>query len=173
MRSWSLVPALTLALLAGACGYLPGAYVRESRRRHDLAAVTAGCFEVALTWHLLDEPPYDSPTLTFHVANRCDHPARLNLASMSLVARYPDARLATLRPYDPHHELNEITLDTNNVESFDLQFDNPWFTSDAQPRALCLDIHRLDPTRPASDAPAFGCLARTASRSTAVTVDQL
>jgi hypothetical protein len=172
MRNRVAIIALASALTT-ACVYAPGAFLRDAQRRRDRAAAASGCFELQLAWRVQDDLPADSPVLEFEVANRCQHPARLNLSSMPIVARYPDARLATLHPFDPRHELRTITLDPYRVESFEVQFDNPWFHDEQLPRGLCLDVRRFDEASPATEPSHFACLARNGRQVTLASVEQL
>jgi hypothetical protein len=172
MRAAAILPTLCV-FFAAACVYSPGAFQRDALRHRDHAAIASGCFEVRIGWRVHDQLPIDSTVIAFDIANQCQHPAHLDLRSMPLVARYPDARIATLRPFDPRHELGVITLDPYRTESFAVQFDNPWFRSDSPPRSFCLDVRRIDGTSTATSPHRFACLTRRGEEIAPAAVEDL
>ena len=61
-----------------------------------------------------DRAPADLPgqsVLAYAFGNRCDHPAVVDLARVSVLGRTVDGREVTLAAFDPRHELRAVALD--------------------------------------------------------------
>jgi len=118
-------------LVLGGCAYQPGSFAHVARDFHGQRA-TVGCLDVAV------ERRTDvavGPVLAYQFANRCDHAATVDLASVKVVARDVAGEEVALRPYDPRSELRSVPLDgrTTGEESIA-------YPTDRWMRQLCVDV---------------------------------
>jgi len=134
--------ALACALIG--CAYQPGSFAHAPK---DFAGqrVTVGCLDLAVDRRA---DLSIGPVLAYHFANRCDHPAMIDLASVAVVGRSADGRDLALRPFDPQAELHPVALDGRNVGGeavaypaarpiLELCVDAATLVHDRAPRWLC------------------------------------
>ncbi|HEY0477276.1 MAG TPA: hypothetical protein VGD37_07110, partial [Kofleriaceae bacterium] len=104
---------LTCALLG--CAYQPGSF-RYPPQDFPGQRLTVGCLDLAVERRAdLATGLARGPVLAYQFANRCDHPAMIDLAAVAVVRRDAQGVDVALRPYDPHAELHPVALDGRNV----------------------------------------------------------
>jgi hypothetical protein len=133
------------------CAYQPGSFSSPQQTFAGQRA-TVGCVDVAV------ERRADlafGPVLAFAFANRCDHPAIIDLGAVAVVGRNPEGTEVTLRPYDPRGELRPIALDGRNVGAEALVYP----AGRAMPQ-LCVDAATLAQQR----SPRWLCFGPPARR---------
>lgn len=102
--------ALASCALIG-CAYQPGSFAHAPGTTAG-QRVTVGCLDVALD-RRADLPI--GPVIEYRFANRCDHPAIVDLAAVAVVGRSAEGSEVTLAPYDPRAELRPVALDGRNA----------------------------------------------------------
>jgi hypothetical protein len=104
--------ALAIAALAvaGCAHYAARSFVAADGTRFAGDTLTLGCLDVgiAVTADVLAH----GPVIDYRFANRCDHPAIVDLASIRAVGRAADGGALALVAFDPHHELRPLALDS-------------------------------------------------------------
>jgi hypothetical protein len=131
--------ALLLCALVG-CAYQPGSFAPQSEFPGRRA--TVGCFDLAVE-RRADAPV--GPVLGFRFANRCDHPAVIDLSALAVVGRSiesPDwagGGDIVLRPYDPRGELHAVALDGRNTGAEALAY-----PVERRLSQICVDVATLD-----------------------------
>jgi hypothetical protein len=131
--------ALTSAALVG-CAYRPGSFA-EGRATFPGQRATVGCVDVAV------ERRADlaiGPVLDYHFANRCDHPAVIDVGAIAVVGRTAGGADLPLRPYDPRGELRPVALDGRNTGAEALAY-----AAGAAMPQVCVDVATLGQRAPA------------------------
>src|SRR5262249_31046153 len=125
--------ACALACALAGCAYKPGsfAYPQAFPGQH----ATSGCLDIAVE-RRTDLPI--GPVLGYQFANRCDHPATVDLGAVSVVGRDAAGSELALRPYDPRGELHPVVLDARNMGAESLVY-----PADRAVSQLCVDVATL------------------------------
>jgi hypothetical protein len=118
----------------GGCAYQPGSFAWP---QHTFAGqrATVGCFDVAVE-RRPDLPI--GPVLGYQFANRCDHLATIDLATVAVVGRSAQGTDVVLAPYDPRAELHPVALDARNVGGESLAY-----PADRAMPQVCVDVATL------------------------------
>jgi hypothetical protein len=142
--------SMAVALLAG-CAYQPGSFAFPENKFPGQHA-TAGCLDVSIE-RRTDLPI--GPVLGYQFANRCDHPATVDLGAVSVVGRNAQGTDVVLRPYDPHAELHPVALDGRKLGAESLAY-----PADRAMLQVCVDVATLAHQGP-SQWLCFGEIGRT------------
>lgn len=93
------------------CGYQPGSFGYPLEASSGQRA-TVGCLDVAIE-RRADLPL--GPVVSYRFANRCDHPATVDIGAVVVIGRDVAGREARLAPYDPRGELRPAALDARDA----------------------------------------------------------
>jgi hypothetical protein len=103
--------AAVLSVVLASCAYRPGsfAYLGSSFPGQ---RTTVGCLDISV------ERRPDLPTgavVGYQFANRCDHPAVVDLAHVTVVGRTREGMQVDLAPFDPLGELAPLHIDGRTI----------------------------------------------------------
>lgn len=99
--------AAVLSVALTACAYRPGSFSTFASTFPG-QRTTVGCLDIAI------ERRPDLPSgavVGYQFANRCDHPAVVDLAHVAVVGKTIDGAEVDLAPYDPERELEPLHID--------------------------------------------------------------
>jgi hypothetical protein len=131
---------LTCALLG--CAYQPGSF-RYLPQNFPGQRVTVGCLDLAVERRAdLSAGPAHGPVLAYQFANRCERPAIIDLAAVTVVGRTPEGAEVGLRPFDPRAELQPVALDGRSVGAEALAY-LPDAPADLPLPQVCVDAATL------------------------------
>jgi len=128
MRS---IPALTV--LTACASYAPGSFT-SGRSPFAGHRVTTGCLDVAVK--VVRENPGDSPVITYHFGNRCNHAQLVDLGAVVVTGRTTDGTEVALTPFDPGGEIEPLPLDGRLVGRENIEYQTS--PSGADLASLCV-----------------------------------
>lgn len=128
------------ALVIGACAYQPGSYSAP------VAAfagqrTTVGCLDVAVDRRT---DLGSAAVIGYAFGNRCDRPAVVDLAWVSVIGRTADGAEVALVPHDPRGELRVLKIDGRTAGSEAISYPAPEALGQ-----VCIDIASLAQQTPA------------------------
>ena len=134
-----LMRVIVLAGLAG-CAYQPNSLFSSSPTFAGQQA-TLGCIDLEIERRpdLLN----GSAVVSYTFGNRCDHPAVVDLATISVVGR-TDKSQRMLTAYDPDHEIEALKIDGRAVGKEVISY-----RSETPLREICIDVASIVHAPPA------------------------
>jgi hypothetical protein len=129
---------LAALLLAGGCGYSSGSFQGPTGRfagEH----VTVGCLDVGVS--ATSDAAAQGPVIAYQFGNRCDRPARVDLAAVVVRGRTSDGAELELAAYDPVGELRPATIEARMTGREVIEY----HAVGTHPVTMvCVDLDRLD-----------------------------
>ena len=129
-----------LGVLVIGCAYKPGSYAAPARA-FDGQRTTVGCLDVAID---RQTDLGSSAVIGYTFGNRCDRPAVVDLAWVSVIGRTADGAEVALVPYDPKGELRALRLDGRSAGAEAIAYPAPEALGQ-----VCVDVASLAQQTPA------------------------
>ena len=103
---------IAVLVLVGACGYRSGSF-QGPGGRFSGEHVTVGCLDVGVA--ATADAAAEGPVIAYEFGNRCDRPARVDLAAVIVRGRTSGGDELELAPYDPDGALRAARIEARRT----------------------------------------------------------